>query len=216
MKMRMTSLVLAGVAGIAAPAFADTIVSATYNDLAGSWNGTTFNANAVNVPGGLQSSGTVARLVAPIGTASFGAGFVSGADPADIVVSLSSTPTADPDTRDGSGSFLITDANGNTLGGTISGQWFNGITAVFFNGSLSNVTFNGATFTGTASGAFSTIFGGSGIYDGAITQLELQNANFFSSNFENVPTQETLQITPAPGAVALLGLGGLAISRRRR
>lgn len=216
MKMRMTSLVLAGVAGLAAPAFADTIVSATYNDLAGSWNGTSFVANAVNNVGGLQTSGTVARLVSPIGTANFSAGFVAGADPADIVITLSSTPTIDPDTRDGVGSFLITDVNGNTLGGTITGQWFNGITAVFFNGALSNVTFNGSTFSGTNGGSFSTFFGDSGIYDGAITQLQLQNNNFFASEFSNVPTQETLQVTPAPGAAALLGLGGLAISRRRR
>lgn len=215
MKMRMTSLVLAGVAGLSASAaFANPIVSATYNDLAGSWDGTSFSANAVDA-GQLHSSGTVARLVAPIGTAEFGAGFVSGSNPADIVVSLSSTPTADPDTRDGVGSFTITDLNGTTITGDITGQWFNGFTAVFFNGALSNVQFSGPTFTGTLTGAFSTLFGG-GVYDGAITQLELQNTNFFTSSFDAVPTQESLQITPTPGALGLLGLGGLAMARRRR
>ncbi|MFA6044003.1 MAG: hypothetical protein WC718_03375 [Phycisphaerales bacterium] len=215
MKMRMTSLVLAGVAGLSASAaFANPIVSATYNDLSGSWNGTTFTAAAVDA-GALRSSGSVARLVAPIGTADFQPGFVSGANPADIVVTLSSTPTADPDTRDGVGSFTITDADGSTITGNINGQWFNGFTAVFFNGALSNVLFNGASFDGTNSGSFSTLFGG-GVYDGALTQLQLQNTNFFTSSFDSVPTQESLQITPTPGALGLLGLGGLAMARRRR
>lgn len=215
MKMRIMSIVIAGAAGLSASAaFANPIVSATYNDLSGSWNGSTFTAAAVDA-GQLRSSGSVARLVAPIGTADFQPGFVSAANPANITLNLSSTPTMDPDTRDGVGSFTITDADGSTITGDISGQWFNGFTAVFFNGALSNVLFNGASFDGTNSGSFSTLFGG-GVFDGAITQLELQNTNFFVSNFADVNTQESLLITPTPGALGLLGLGGLAMARRRR
>ncbi len=215
MKMRMNQLVIAGVAGLSASAaMANPIVSATYNDLSGAWNGSSFVARAVDT-NTLRTSGSVARLVSPIGSADFQPGFVSAANPADIVVTLSSTPTADPDTRDGSGTFVITDADGDTISGNILGQWFNGFGAVFFNGELSNVQFTGTTFNGTSGGLFSSLFGG-GVFDGAITQLELQNSNFFTSNFSNVPTQESLQIIPAPGVLGLMGLGGLAIARRRR
>jgi hypothetical protein len=206
------SLVLSLVAGaLATSAQANIVVSATYDDAAGSWDGSTFRARAVS-GGGLNTAGSVARLEAPIGTASFAPGFVGGADSADLLIELTSTPTMDPLVRDGTGTFTFTDVDGDTISGTISGTWNNETFAVFFNGTLSNVTFSGSTFDGNTGSFLSP----AGIFEGALTQLQLSPpANFFTGNYDRVPTGVTAQIIPTPGALALLGLGGLVATRRR-
>ncbi len=53
-------------------------------------------------------------------------------------------------------------------------------------------------------------------FDGAIVQLTFGSPNFFETSFANRNTGVTMQQIPTPGALALLGLGGLAIARRRR
>jgi hypothetical protein len=206
-------LLMSLVAGaIATNAQANIIVSATYDDAAGSWDGSLFRARAA-ATGGINTSGSVARLDAPIGTASFAPGFVAGADSADLAIDLTSTPTSDPLVRDGSGTFTFTDVDGSTISGSIVGQWEDAGFAVFFNGALTNVVFSGGTFDGNT-GSF---LAPQGIFEGALTQLQLQQpANFFTSPYQNVPTGVTAQILPTPGAVALLGLGGLVAARRRR
>jgi hypothetical protein len=206
------SLILSFVAGaIATSAQADIVVSATYDDASGSWDGTTFRARAVS-GGGLNTSGSVARLEAPIGTASFAPGFVAGADSADLLIELSSTPTIDPTLRDGTGTFTFTDVDGDTISGTISGTWEDQGFAIFFNGALSNVVFSGSTFDGNTGSFLSP----AGIFEGALTQLQLSPpASFFTGNYDRVPTGITAQIIPTPGALALLGLGGLVAGRRR-
>lgn len=220
--MRISKISSAAVAAglfMAAGASAQPIVSATYFDLSGNWNGALFTAFAAAQPG-LNSSGSVARLVSPGGTADFEPGFVSGANPADFFLALSFIPGG-PGIGLGFGSFSITDADGSTMSGSINGLWVddsaNNPGQVFFNGSLSGVTFAGATFDGTNGGSFSTLFGGTPPYDGAITQLFLSPpGNFFTSPFSDVNTGVTMQILPAPGALALMGLGGLIVGRRRR
>lgn len=215
--MRRTSVL--AVAGtlcvLSTGAMGQVIASATYFDLRGAWDGSLFTANAAALPG-LNSSGSVARLVAPVGTADFEPGFVAAANPANFVLDLTFVP-AGPGLGTGAGSFTITDADGDTISGQINGTWIDGGSQVFFNGAMSNVVFTGTSFDGTLAGSFSTLFGGSGIYDGAITQLFLSPpGNFFATPFDNVSTGVTMQILPTPGALALLGLGGLAITRRRR
>ncbi len=220
--MRISKVSSAAVAAglfMAAGAMAQPIASATYFDLSGNWNGALFTAFATAQPG-LNSSGSVARLVSPVGTADFQPGFVAGANPADFSLALTYIPGG-PGIGIGAGSFSITDADGSTMTGSISGLWIddsaNNPGQVFFNGALSNVTFSGATFDGTNGGSFSTLFGGTPPYDGAITQLFLSPpGNFFTSPFSDVNTGVTMQILPAPGAMALLGLGGLIATRRRR
>jgi uncharacterized protein (TIGR03382 family) len=195
------------------------IVSATYFDLSGNWNGMMFTAYATAMPG-LMSSGSVARLVPATGTADFEPGFVAAANPADIVINLTFTP-GPPGMGFGAGSFLITDADGDTISGNISGVWIDGTSSppgqVYFNGTLSNVLFTGTVFDGTLAGAFSTLFGGTPPYNGAIAQLFMAPpGNFFTAPFSDVNTGVTLQIVPTPGALALLGLSGAFIIRRRR
>lgn len=206
------SLVLSLVAGaLATSAQANVIVSATYDDSSGSWDGSTFRARAVS-GGGLNTSGSVARLQDPTGVAAFAPGFVAGSDAADLRIDLSSTPTMDPTLRDGTGTFTFTDVDGDTISGVISGTWENQGFAIFFNGDLSNVVFSGSTFDGNTGSFLSPV----GIFEGALTQLQLSPpASFFTSNYDRVPTGITAQIIPTPGALALLGLGGLVAGRRR-
>lgn len=210
MSTRIKTFMLFAVAGLAGAANAQAI-SSTYDDLSGNWNGTTFTANAVDV-GGLRSHGNVARNLAPTGNAIFNPGFVSGADPANFALSLSFVP-AGPGLGIGSGFFDVTDVDGSILHGDLNGFWIDGGAQVFFNGTISNVTISGASFDGNSGSWINDLL----IDGGALSQLFLAGpGNFFSAPFADVPTNLTFQLTPTPGALAVLGLGGLVIGRRRR
>jgi len=208
----MFALGLTTLAGLASASNAQ-VVSGTYNDLSGSYNGATFNAHAVDQVG-LRTQGNVDRTVSPTGSAQFAPGFVSAANPADFVINLSYIP-AGPGLGLGSGAFTVTDVNGVTISGLVDGFWIDGGAQVFFNGTLSAVSFSGPTFTGDV-GSFSTAFGAP-FLDGALSQLYLVGpGNFFTQPFADVPVNLTFQLTPAPGAAAVLGLGALVATRRRR
>lgn len=204
-------------------ASADTLVTFAYNNLAGTYTPTnatsgSFSAIAVDLVG-LQTIGDVTRLTAPAGTADFNSGFVSALNPANFVVNVS------VDAIDqilglafGTGSFTITDNDGSTITGAIDGVWIRGeLGQTFFNGNLANVNFSGTSFDGD-SGSFSTNFGSISNLEGAFTQLLLRpgSGGFFTDAFQGIATQAQGEIVPTPGAMALLGLGGLMAARRRR
>lgn len=207
------ALSVAGLAGLAASSANAALISSAYDNLSSSWNGSTFVARAST--GALNTVGNVERDDAASGNAVFNAGFVGNADPADVVVTLSSAATSDPFVRNGSGTIVWTDVNGSTISADISGEWIDAVSAVYFNGQLSNISFSGNSFVGNL-GSISTSFGNIPL-SGAITQLFLSpSGNFFTSNFDGVNAGFTAQIVPTPGALALVGLGGLAAGRRRR
>jgi hypothetical protein len=230
----MRTLIVGTVAalGLAQAARADTtLVTLTYADLSGNYtvtNGTTgtFNAHAVDIAN-LHSAGDVSRIVAPIGTADFQPGFVSGADMSDFVMSMSVTHNGS--TGSGSGSFTATDADGDTITGNLSGSWSIQNNYLAFAGSLNSVVIhdNGAqdhTFNGSNTGSWDTNLGFPGPYNGAIVHLTANiNNNFFVTSFANAATGATAQITtvvPLPaGAYAglgtLAGVFGLGLVRRR-
>lgn len=222
MSTRTTRLMLAAgalVAGFAASANADVIATLTYDDLAGSFtrdgNAGNFQARAVNLPGQLQSSGSTSRIVPTQGNADFNPGFVSGSDPADFVINIATVLTG-PGTATGNGTFTATDIDGDTVTGVLTGDWTSaGAGVLFFNGSLSNVLLNGRTFNGNTGSGWDMNLPGTPPYDGAIVQLTFSGSGFFDQNFSNRATGTTLQIVPAPGALALVGLGGLVATRRR-
>jgi hypothetical protein len=220
------SLALTGVAS-AGP----TIVSLTYGDLSGNYTATnatsgTFMARAVDIPGVLRSAGTDSRLEGALGTADFQPGFVSGADLADFVMTLSVTHTATTGT--GSGSFTATDADGDTITGLLNGTWSLQGTFIAFEGTMSNVLIhdNGTqdhTFNGSNTGSWDTNFASGGPYNGAIVKLTENAGNFFTSNFSDQATGVTAQITtftaPLPAGVSAGGLtlgGVLGLRSRRR
>lgn len=224
--MRIRSVVaVAGIAAVASLANADVIASFSYDDLAGSYSGTAgvgnFSAVAVDTTA-LQSSGDASRLVPAEGNAVFEAGFVSGANPADFQINVSVNVDA-PGHAVGAGTFTATDADGDTITGSIAGEWNLVGSFLAFSGNLSNVFLNdnGASdnmFNGTdgSSTDWSMNLPGSAPFEGAIVNLVFGATDFFASNFEDRATGVTAQIIPAPGALALLGLGGIVTGRRRR
>ena len=131
MSIRMGKTVgaLAVVAGslFASTAQADVVLlSATYDDLAGSYSTVTqtFTAIAVDLPA-LKSSADVSRLVPGEGNAEFEPGFVSKPDQADFNLSISVGVLNFDGSRNGSGTFTSTDADGDTITGSINGTWEN-------------------------------------------------------------------------------------------
>ncbi|MBY0261602.1 MAG: PEP-CTERM sorting domain-containing protein, partial [Phycisphaerales bacterium] len=186
----------------------------------------TFTAAAA--AGNLQSSGSLSRNVSPLTQATFRPGFVTldaGAN-VNLVVTVEN-PTAT--TATGSGTLAISDSSLTTdrINASFSGSWsvFPG-GGVFFNASSVTYTianpsgdlrFNGSN--GTSADLTSYV---NRTLTGALNQLFLDIsaptsiAQAFGSSFQNVATTATGQIIPAPGSIALLGLGGLVAARRRR
>lgn len=229
MKMQKMTIVagLVSLAGVAATAQADAILSFGYTDLSGQYVGDVlgglFTARASSV-GAIQTSGDVTRLVPNgVGTATFDAGFEGGIDPADAVFNIS-VFNKTSNRANGLGEFVLTDVDGDVIRGDIDGIWVRGSQGrTFFNGNLRNVVLidNGQQddqFNGN-SGAFqmSGLGGPVPRLEGALVQLFIRTGvGFFDQSFFNNSTQVAGEIVPTPGAAALAGLAGVAALRRRR
>lgn len=198
---------IAGVALLAGQASADAILSFGFTDMAGSFAGGQFT-----VTNDGDTSGDVTRIEPVSGSAHYDVGFAGGSVIFDISVFNIGANTAD-----GAGTFTITDADGDTLTGDIVGVWIRGALGTFFNGDLSNVviTSDDGTFDGPSGGSFDTALSGTPPYLGSIVQLFI-GPNFFTADFDVESVQVEGEVIPAPGAMALLGCGGLLAVRRRR
>ncbi|MEQ9095442.1 MAG: hypothetical protein RIE32_04195 [Phycisphaerales bacterium] len=212
---RTTLIAVAGVAATAAVANAQAILTFGFTDVNGSF---TASDSSFTGASDATTSGDVTRLASPGGTAVFEPGF-AGTGAADFSFDIDVMITG-AGTADGDGTFTIVDVHGETLSGTIDGEFVQlgsgGIIA--FNGLLSGVDFNDVsgdgTFDGPTAGSFSTDLPGEAPYDGALVQLFISGSSgFFDADFTGVSTQVSGEVIPAP---ASLGLGGLAAARRRR
>jgi MYXO-CTERM domain-containing protein len=229
--MNKTLAISAIAAGtFAAPALAQTtLLTFSYSDLSAGFNNTSrvFSANAVATPGGLQSGGDVSRVdTVPNQTATFTTGFRSLATAGNVNITMNVAPTPVGNTIAASGTFTLTDDDNDTISGTFSGQWtdigagfdsFSGLVgaaSITPAGAGDNLNFNGAPF---APGNMFSYLGLplSGL-SGAIVELQLTPGIFFNANFSNVSSQASGVLVPGPSGVALLGLAGLAVRRRRR
>lgn len=221
---RFVSIVgLAAVAGSGVSASASVIATHGFDELVGSYNGTglggNFNAQASNA-GVLKTQGDVSRVIAALGTALFSEGFL-GSDSGDVDISLSVGAQVG-NTRPGAGTLTFTDAGGDTITANVSGTWLtpgNGI--VYFNGGMTDVSFNGADgdFNGSSGGSFdySDFQNFTDPLTGNITLLFIRSGvGFFNTSFNNVSVESTGNIIPAPGSVALVGLGLAGLAARRR
>ncbi len=211
-----TAMVVALMAGSAS---ADVIMSFGFTDLNGSYDGTGFSAVAVD-SGALSTTGDVTRLANPGATADFNTGFASGLTAADVSISIDVTNLT-ATTADGMGSFVITDADGDTIAGDLDGVWTTmGFGSIFFTGLIGNVQLTANannTFDGPSGGSFDMNLPGEAPYEGAFVQLSIDTSGgFFSSEFTGRSIQVVGEIVPTPGSLALLGAGGLVGIRRRR
>jgi uncharacterized protein (TIGR03382 family) len=126
-------------------------------------------------------------------------------------------PTINPATGDASGGYSLTDsdhvggatATGNFPGGTLFRPFYNG-----FPG--------GTTFADIVSGIAAPLNGTNSTSAnvsptaiGAVTDISAQWDFNLSAN-DTLSASSTFEVVPAPGAGALLALGGLAALRRRR
>ncbi len=216
-------IAIAAVAGGITAANADIVLTFTYDDLVGGFTSSGPGAGNFSAVAGTDSAGEVSRIDGNPGSASFGVGFVNGADQSDFAINLSVNVVIPNLLASGAGTFTSTDINGDTISGNIAGDFIfdtiNGF--IFFNGALSNVfiTDNGAqddSFDGSQIGSFQISGIGAQPFEGALTQITFGASSFFTQNFSDAATGLTGQIIPAPGALALVGMGGLLVARRRR
>ncbi len=94
-------------------------------------------------------------------------------------------------------------------GASIYSAMYNGAPGTLFAGLLSNAITAGSFSTVTADGSF-----GSAALAGAVTDISSQ-WTFAVSAFDVASGTSVFTVVPAPGSIALLGLTGLAIRRRR-
>lgn len=211
----VAALALAGGA-----AQAEVVLTFGFTEASGAYSmGGLFTAGAVD-DGALSTSGDVTRVMAPAGTAEFNAGFAGGSA-ADFTLSLSVTDKT-ATTAMGTGEFTITDADGDTITGTISGDWASGGgDIVFFDGFLTDVMLNDlgdpdGTFDGPTSGAFGMDIAGQPLEGALVSLFIATGSGFFDADFRAVSTQVDGVVVPAPaGALALAGFGMMTIRRRR-
>lgn len=212
---RTTLIAFAGLAASATFANAQTILTFGFTDVDGSFRVSDGVFEGRSVAG---TSGDVSRLAAPGGTAQFNPGFAGGT--ADFSFDIDVMLTATPGIADGTGSFTIIDAQGESLVGDINGTFNQLGSFIVFQGLLSGVQFNDVsgdgTFDGPSGGSFGTDLPGTPPFEGAFVELFISRGGFFDRDFSGVSTQVIGEIVPAPASLALLGLGGLAAARRRR
>lgn len=241
MQFSRASVTVAAVLSLAGAASAQPVLfSFNFQNLNGQYNSGSqvFSANAASGITQINSVGTVDRNTGG-GPASayFDAGFVAGANPANFALNMNVSNILGT-AATGNGSFTITDVDGDQLVGSIAGDRTLGLgffqfgNFVRYFGELSNVQFigsgGGTTFNGPDGGSFdfSTIPGGPN-YTGALVQLFIYTGGggFTSGSWGYDPTTQTgtpipvglnAELVPAPGAAALLGLGGMIVGRRRR
>jgi hypothetical protein len=201
-----------------------------FTELNGSYDyGTsTFTAVAVDdgIGGRLRTAGDVTRVIAPAATADYDDGFVSLGSSADfqLTMTLSNITPTSADVLANDGSFLIIDADGDTLTGNISGTWLPGAFGfLVFNGMLTNV---GLSDNGNRDGYFNGPSGGlfeidmapaAAPFEGAILTLTAPVGHFFDQGgFTAADTLIEAQVLPGPAAMFMLVAGGLTTLRRRR
>lgn len=218
MKLAIPMTVLATVSA-AATADVSNVISFAFSDLNGSLSGTSFTAVADTDTNGQMTGGDVSRIDTNAGTADFSSGFSSDSAEADVQISLS-VDNLVSGLADGSGSFSITDDDGDVFSGDlVNGLWRVRGSFVIFDADVANVSFedNGdqdGTFDGSA-GSFTISDLVSLTLDGALSLLFRQTGGL-TQDFSGTSTQADGLLLPNPGTLVLAGAGGLLVGLRRR
>lgn len=203
---------------VASGATAGLVASFGFTDLNASFNTESGVFTAVSDSmGGLNSSGDVTFYGPSGSTAVFGPGFAGGSSAyAEFTMTIASVNGNEATAVDGT--FLIVDADGDTLSGTFDGTWAEQFGFAFFGGQITSAAFDGAngngTFDGPDGGSFDNL---DGALFGALSMLKFQlGDDLFASNFDGRAASVDGMLVPAPGALGLLCLGGMVAGRRRR
>ncbi len=211
MQIKTTIGAVIATAGVAAAQPA--IISFTYSDLSASFDSGSAAYSAV---ADADTSGDVTRLDGSPGSAEFDSGSLPGAF-ADVQIAMTISNIG-PLTADGNGTITLTDANGDFILADVDGIFRKIGGSIFYEGALSNAFFIDVTgdnlFDGTTAGSFITPY--TGPYSGSVVELFFNPGSFFSASFSDQVTLASGLLVPAPGATAILALGGLIAAGRRR
>ncbi len=229
--MKKSIAAFAGLALMSGSAMAFDVMSFGFTDLAGSFDTGAAPAHSLDMgdvfdgvfigmattEGGFATGGDFSRLVGPEGTAEFDSGFEAGGF-GDVTITIT-TANFDGMTAKGVGDVEIIDADGDTFTATFEGTWFATGPFLFFNAVIDAASFStelgDGNFDGPSGGEFE--YADFPFLDGAFSMLlRPDGTSGFSSDFGPVTTQADAVLVPAPGVLALAGLGLFAGTGRRR
>ena len=211
-----TPIAIAALLGAAGIAQASLVSTFGFTDLNASWDGQTFHALSL---GSLPTGGDVTDHTGAPSSATFESGFIGVQNLADVTfrMDLSNITANSADAT--SGRIVIRDQDNDVLSGSFEGTWSYQFGFGFFDGYISSASYNDAgngLFEGTdGTGGWATP---DGEYIGAISFL-VEMPEWFSdaANIELLnASADGMLVTPTPSSIAMLGLGGLLASRRRR
>ncbi len=223
---------IAGLALLSGSAAAFDVMSFGFTDLAGSFDPDAAPAHTLDgsdvfdgvfvamatSEGGFETGGDFSRLVGPEGTAEFDSGFEGGGF-GDVTVTIT-TANFDGMTAKGVGDVEIIDADGDTFTATFEGTWFATGPFLFFNAVIDAASFSDdlgdGNFDGPSGGEFE--YSDFPFLDGAFSLLIRPDngGSGFRAAFGPESTQADAVLVPAPGVLALAGMGVLAAAGRRR
>ena len=219
----------------ATPAMA-TMFDFHFGSLTSTWDGTSGFSTIVNPA---LTQGSLTRLRVPTAVAGF---YPNGLVPNPTVpgtfydwanlggnfslsmsiTGLTGTGTAaDPYSATGSGSFAITDINGDIISGNIQGAWARSTSVSNdFSGAISNVSFANNSGDGNFDGhlgSASMSYPQAIPWRGSLIQLSTTGGWFSAGAYSTDSGSVDASVVPVPGAVLLgiLGLGAVGVKLRK-
>lgn len=207
------------VAALSSVASGQDVLSFTYSDLNGSFDTASSTFTAID---DFDTDGDVTRLIDPIGDAFFAGTLADGgfamSGAFDLSLTLSNITLLGADSV---GTLTIVDLTGDQITADVTGNWLYNGSANFF-GLLNNVAVvdisGDGTFDGDSGSSFSLAFPD----QLAGNTIALAFGTWFTNDlggpqgFSGVTTLASGAVIPEPTTLALLALGGLIATARKR
>jgi hypothetical protein len=192
-----------------------TLLDFHFGSLNSDWNAGTGTFTTTTNP--LLTSGSVTRQRVPQSVANFIAGQWGLGGNFGLSMALTNVTST---SADGSGSFAITDINGDVLGGNISGTWSRVGVSNVFSGVMTGVSFANNSGDGNLDGhigSASMIFPQPIPWHGSLIQLSTTGTWFSQGDYSTTSGSVDASVVPIPGAVLLgvIGLGAVGVKLRK-